>query len=206
MTFHNVRLPIEVERGAHGGPHFRTNVTTLASGLELRNAMWTRSRGSWEVAYGVQSTNATDSNFNEVVDFFYARQGMLHDFRFRDWSDYKIDPAQVIGVGNGAISTFRIIRKYTSGPSTYERRITRPTQSTLVVTVNGVSKTLGVDYTENLGVLVFSVPPPAGHNVAVACEFDVPVRFDTDHLGIVTHIAGVMSIPSLIITEVKEDA
>jgi uncharacterized protein (TIGR02217 family) len=65
---------------------------------------------------------------------------------------------------------------------------------------------LGVDYTENLGVLVFSTPPPAGHSVAVACEFDVPVRFDTDHLGIVTHIAGVMSIPSLVITEIKEDA
>jgi uncharacterized protein (TIGR02217 family) len=206
MTFHNVRLPIEVERGAQGGPHFRTNITTLASGLELRNAMWTRSRGSWEVAYGIQSTSAPDGNFNDVVDFFYARHGMLHDFRFRDWSDYKIDPAQVIGVGNGVLSTFRIMKKYTSGPATYERRITRPDLATLIVTVNNVVQVLGTDFTENMGVLSFMTPPSPGHDVAVSCEYDVPVRFDTDHLGIVAHLANVMSIPSLIITEVKEDA
>lgn len=206
MTFHNVRLPIEVERGAQGGPHFRTNITTLASGLELRNALWTRSRGAWEIGYGIQSQDSDDSNFNDVVDFFYARQGMLHEFRFRDWSDYRISPAQVIGAGNGAQTIFRIVKKYTSGPATHERRITRPDTATLAVTVNGVAKTLGTDYTESMGVLVFTPAPPAGHDVAVACEFDVPVRFDTDHLGIVAHVAGVMSIPSLVITEVKEDA
>ena len=42
MAFHNVQLPEEVERGAQGGPQFKTTVFTLSSGYEKRNVEWER--------------------------------------------------------------------------------------------------------------------------------------------------------------------
>lgn len=202
MAFHDIQLPHEIERGAIGGPQFQTNVAILTSGLEARNTIWQTPRRRWTISYGIQNLNADDEVISDVINFFHARQGRLHGFRFKDWSDYKIEGPQLIGTGDGAETDFQIVKKYTSGAVTFSRTITRVVSGSLSVYVNDVLQSSG--YTETLGLITFSSPPTNTHTIKVACEFDVPVRFDTDNLSITTHLDGVLSIGELDIVELKE--
>lgn len=203
MAFHNVRLPEEIEQGASGGPRFFTNISTLSSGQEQRNSLWQSQRGLWQIAYGIQDSSSPDSNIQDVIDFFYARMGQLHGFRFKDWSDYTITGPQLIGTGDGSETDFQIIKKYTSGATTYNRTITKIVTGTLNVYVNDVL-IAGANYTEANGLIVFNVAPTNTHTVKVECEFDVPVRFNQDDLSLTVIRDGVFSVENLEIIELKE--
>ncbi|MBL9057735.1 MAG: DUF2460 domain-containing protein, partial [Rhodobacteraceae bacterium] len=52
MAFDEVRFPDAISRGARGGPQRRTQIVTLASGDEERNASWANSRRAYDAAYG----------------------------------------------------------------------------------------------------------------------------------------------------------
>ena len=118
MAFHEVRFPDDISRGARGGPERRTQVVELASGDEERNASWANSRRRYDVAYGIRRAD----DLAVVVAFFEARNGRLHGFRYKDWADYKsclpsqaVAPTdQPIGTGNGAVTSFALLKRYTS--------------------------------------------------------------------------------------------
>jgi uncharacterized protein (TIGR02217 family) len=65
----------------------------------------------------------------------------------------------------------------------------------------------------NTGLITFVSPPastggsgPSGEEVVeVALEFDVPVRFEDDHLQITTQIFNAGSVPALQLIELRED-
>ena len=54
MAFHEVRFPDNISRGARGGPERRTQIVSLSSGDEERNASWANSRRRYDVSYGVR--------------------------------------------------------------------------------------------------------------------------------------------------------
>lgn len=201
------RLPDEVERGAVGGPMFKTVITPLESGHEQRNIQWSQSRGEWDIGYGLahlDETGGGHSGFylNQVIDFFYARRGRAVGFRFKDWTDYQISN-QIIGVGNAVLTDFQVVKIYNEVGVSYTREITKLVDATLSVTVDGL---LTVDYTVdiNTGLITFNSPPADGAVIAVTCEFDVPVRFDTDKLDITAFTALAGTIGSLTIVEVRQ--
>jgi len=180
--FDEVRLPIEVEKGARGGPGFSTSILTLRSGYEQRNQNWSRSRGRWDVSFGIDVM----SQLETVVAFFYARRGRLNGFRFRDWSDYQLTASE-IGLGDAAETDFQAVRRYTdSGGNTFDRPISKLVTGTLTVFVDSVAKSEGPDYSVDYdtGIITFTSPPGSGLSVAITTEFDVPVRFDIDELEI----------------------
>ena len=78
MAFHEVQFPVNIGRGARGGPKRKTQVVTLASGDEERNASWANSRRRYDVSYGLRRAD----DLAQVVAFFEARNGMLYGFRF----------------------------------------------------------------------------------------------------------------------------
>src|SRR4051812_21513312 len=43
LDFHEVRFPLDISLGSRGGPRRRTDIVTLASGREQRNARWAHS-------------------------------------------------------------------------------------------------------------------------------------------------------------------
>jgi uncharacterized protein (TIGR02217 family) len=194
--FDDVRLPDEVERGARGGPTFQTSVTVLATGREQRNVDWATSRGRWQIGYGVQSK----ADFNEVIAFFYARQGRARGFKFKDWSDFQAT-AQTLGVGNGVLVDFPLVKAYTS-LVTYSRRITRPVVGSIAVTLNGTPT--GAWTLQPLGIIRMTVAPAAAVVVAATFQFDVPVRFDTDEFRIELDTFDAGAIPDLSIVELRE--
>lgn len=222
MAFHDIRLPSDIERGAVGGPMFKTTVLELSSGFEKRNIDWSQTRGEWDVGYGLLNKfeqAAGDLDINELTAFFYTQEGRAHSFRFKDWADFAIgnfsDPVndhQDIGLGDDARVDFQAFKRYISGATTYDRTITK-LLSNLVVLLDNVVQIITTDYTVNLntGVITFVTAPastggtgPGGEEVvAIATEFDNHVRFDTDQLQINMEIFNVGSWPNIPIVELR---
>lgn len=198
MSFDNAPLPVEIEQGAQGGPAFKTSVIELSSGHEQRNEEWSNTQARYDVSIGI--VDKTD--FAAVVQHFIARKGKSRTWPFKDWTDYTITAGN-IGTGDGANRDFQIVKKYTD-VVTFSRTITRPIVAGIVVRVNGVISALWTHV--GLGLIRFNVgqAPPAGHAVTVSCEFDLPVRYDTDNLVLsVTHF-NAAEVPSIPIKEVRE--
>jgi uncharacterized protein (TIGR02217 family) len=83
-AFHEVLFPLDIALGSAGGPERRTEIVTLGSGREERNARWAHSRRRYDAGYGIKTFEA----LSEAVAFFEERRGRLHGFRWRDRLDH----------------------------------------------------------------------------------------------------------------------
>jgi uncharacterized protein (TIGR02217 family) len=106
------------------------------------------------VASGLKKQTQLDT----LIAFFRARKGRAHGFRFKDWTDYKAT-AQALGTGNGTITTFQLIRTYSSGGSTDVRTITKPVAGTVKVYLAGVLQASGWSVNTTTGVITFTTAP-----------------------------------------------
>ena len=189
MAFHEVRYPVGLSIGSSGGPERRTEIVTLVNGFEERNSPWAHSRRRYDAGAGMRSLD----DFAALIAFFEARRGQLHGFRWKDWADYKTClPSQSvsamdqeIGVGDGITTIFQLRKTYASGGSAYTRDLVKPVAGSVKVAVAGVVQTLPAEFTveEARGIVTLNLPPALGAVVTAGCEFDVPVRFDTDRIS-----------------------
>lgn len=205
MTFHDVRLPENVESGAVGGPSFKTTVLALSSGYEKRNIEWEKTKGAWDVGYGIE----TKEDFSEVLEFFYTRQGRAHSFRFKDWSDFEL-PQQVIGITDGSTAAFQTTKTYSSGSVDFSREITKLVSGTITVWVNSIIIVEGtgtgqyqIDLLTGIVTLGSTLAAQSSTNVEIECEFDIPVRFDSDSMEVNMQVFNAGSIPQIAIVEVR---
>ena len=207
MAFHDTRFPVNISRGARGGPERRTQIVELSSGDEERNATWSDSRRRYDVAYGIRKAD----DLAAVVTFFEARGGRLYGFRFKDWSDYKSSLPSVatsptdqsIGTGTGALKTFQLVKRYTSGAQTWTRTITKPVAGTVLVALNGVNQASGWTVDALTGIVTFTVAPANGVAVSAGFEFDVPVRFDSETMDVTLDFERLGSIDSIPLVELR---
>ena len=207
MAFHEVRFPEAISRGARGGPERRTQVVELASGDEERNASWANSRRRYDVSYGIRRAD----DLAAVVAFFEARNGRLHGFRFRDWSDYRSGPPsqtpspldQPIGTGDGTTTAFQLIKRYASGAQAWVRNITKPVAGSVRVALGGVEQASGWSVKHDHGARHLRRRPAAGIAVTAGFEFDVPVRFDSDALEVTLDLERLGSITSIPLVEIR---
>lgn len=207
MAFHEIRFPDNISRGARGGPERRTQIVELASGDEERNASWANSRRRYDAAYGIRRSD----DLAAVVAFFEARNGRLYGFRWKDWGDYKsclpsaalAATDQAIGTGDGTVTTFQLVKVYTSDAQTWMRTITRPVTGTVVVALDGVVQASGWSVDTTIGQINFSTAPAGSVAITAGFEFDVPVRFDTDQLDVTHDIERLGSITSIPLVEVR---
>lgn len=181
-NFHEVRLPLSVGFGAQGGPERRTDIVSLASGGETRNAVWAGSRRRWDLASAITKLDG----LSRLVAFFEARRGRLHGFRFRDVVDDHSGPVGTdisatdvqIGIGDGQRDMFELTKTY--GETT--RRIWKPVEGSVRVALDGVETAAGIIVSNTRGEVRFTTPPIEGSTITAGFLFDVPVRFDTDRL------------------------
>jgi uncharacterized protein (TIGR02217 family) len=206
--FHEVRFPDDISKGSSGGPRRRTDIVTLRSGYEERNAVWADSRREYDAGLGIRDIN----DMHEVLEFFEARLGRLYGFRWKDWADYKscapnraiARTDQTIGTGDGVTTAFQLKKAYTSGPTTYTRTIKKPVSGTILVEVNGALVS-GANYSLNTetGILTFNVAPSNTHVIKAGFEFDVPVRFTNDHIDVSVEQFNAGAVPQVNVIEVK---
>jgi len=195
--FHEIRLPTDISFGSSGGPEFSTDIVITHGGYEQRNLNWVNTKAKYNIAQAVRKQGQLDI----LIAFFRARQGKAHAFRFKDWTDYKSE-GQQIAIADGVQGSFQLIKKYNSGGVTYNRAITKPVDTSVAVYVDGIlENSTIVDYTT--GQVSFIAPPPAGTVITADFEFDVPVRFDTDHLPTTLNTYGSNSILDVPLVEVR---
>ncbi|WP_297341820.1 DUF2460 domain-containing protein [Pseudophaeobacter sp.] len=209
MSFHEIRFPASLSFGSVGGPERRSDVVTLANGFEERNTPWAHSRRRYDAGLGLRSLDDIEA----LIAFFEARQGQIYGFRWKDWSDFKSARAsaevdfrdQVIGLGDGARSDFQLIKNYRSGDSIYQRPIAKPVAGTVRLGLGQEELKEDVDFTldPTTGLIQLSYPPEKGVEIVAGCEFDVPVRFDTDR--ILTSVASFQAgdVPNVPVVEVR---
>lgn len=208
MAFHDVRFPVNIGRGARGGPMRRTQVVELGSGAEERNASWADSRRRFDISYGIRNSD----DLAEVVAFFEARNARLYGFRFKDWSDYKsslpsaaLGPTdQLLGTGDGSNRYFRLRKRYTSGGVTWWRMIRRPVAGTVRVARGGVELMSGWSVDTSTGIVTLTTAPGAGVEVRAGFEFDVPARFESDELEVTLSAERRGTIDSIALIELRE--
>ena len=211
MSFHDVRFPTAISRGAVGGPERRTDVVVLGSGFEERNSRWADSRRSYNGGYGIKSLDDLDA----VIAFFEERRGRLHGFRWRDHADFKscapeaspFHLDQAIGTGDGSTAVFQLTKTYGSNYAPWKRNITKPVEATVTVAVAGAPQAQGTDFILDAatGIVTFTPGhvPATGAPVTAGFLFDVPVRFDTDKLEISLSGFRHGAIPSIPIIEIR---
>ena len=185
MGFHEVRFPVAISLGSSGGPGFRSGMTELRSGVvEVQ-----QHRARPIRVYDALANNRTAPRYAEIRDFYVARGGGAHGFRFKDWSDFTTSATKIgapaatdvqIGVGDGVTTGFRLATKYVHGGVTRLRPIAKPVAGTTVVALGGVAQASGWTVDTTTGVVTFSTAPADGTLVTAGCEFDVPVRFGPD--------------------------
>ena len=209
MSFHEVRFPAALSFGSSGGPERRTEIVTLANGLEERNAPWSQSRRRYDAGVAMRSLDDIEA----LLAFFEARQGQLYGFRWKDWSDYRsclpsltiAHTDQLLARGDGDTRAFQITKTYRSGLQEHRRVISKPVAGTVRVGVNGTEQREGVNFEVDTatGLLTLDEAPIPGAEVTAGYEFDVPVRFDTDR--ITTSVAAFRAgdMPSVPVVELR---
>jgi len=187
VAFYEVRFPPEISHGSVMGPGHNTAIVEVDAGSEERVARWTGGRYFADAANGVK----TRVQMGQVLEFARSMRGALHGFRWKDWSDFATDAShqalvtltatdELIQVGDNQNKVFQLKKVYSTAPApSITRLIEKPVQGTILIAVNGVTKTEGTDYTVSYatGQVTFNVAPPASQNVTWGGQFDVPVRF-----------------------------
>lgn len=208
-AFHEVRFPLRVSLSTSGGPVRRTDIVNLSNGREARNQRWANSRRSYDAGSGVKSL----ADLYAVLEFFEARGGQLSGFRFRDPLDFTSSGPgravtaldQGIGTGDGATSSFQLVKTYGDAKGVWSRTISKPVASSVKLSVDGAVLPVAA-YTcdETTGVVTFFHDhiPVSGAAIRAGFEFDVPVRFDTDRIEINLEAFNAGRIPSIPLLEI----
>ncbi|MCW1934319.1 DUF2460 domain-containing protein [Pararhodobacter zhoushanensis] len=210
MAFHEIRFPATLSFGSLGGPERRTEIVTLANGFEERNTPWAQARRRYDAGLGLRSLDDVE----QLIAFFEARQGMLHGFRWKDWADFKTCRAsqavgpldQSLGFGDGVSTVFQLSKTYRSGEWASARVIAKPVAGTVRAAIGGTEVGEAVEWSVDTasGQITFASPPGVGAEITIGCEFDVPVRFDTDlvQVSIASFKAG--AVPKVPVIEVRQ--
>jgi len=206
MNFHEIRFPTAIAFHSTGGPERKTEIVTLGSGFEERNAVWANSRRRYDVGSGVKTLD----DLSAVVAFFEARLGRLYGFRFKDFADFQscapgaaIAPTdQAIGTGDGTTTVFQLVKTYSSGPSNWVRKIAKPVDGSVRVAVAGVEQLSGVSVDATTGLVTFTAAPVSAAAITAGFAFDTPARFDTDSLSINLASFAAGEVPSIPMVEI----
>ena len=171
-AFDDVSMPINIARGAKGGPQFATTVIVSAGGREQRIGQWNQPRRRWDVSHALR----TNAQRDELIAFFIARQGRLRSFRFLDPSDSEVTPPAL--TVELTATTFQLVKRYASGAVEQVRTITKPVAGTIHLWNGGTEITSGFTVDSTTGVATFASAP--GYVPAAGFTFECEVRFDTD--------------------------
>ncbi|HLN25701.1 MAG TPA: DUF2460 domain-containing protein [Patescibacteria group bacterium] len=157
-------------------PEFSTLVKQAANGAETRIAMWANPRWHFKLKYELLRDDATNE-LKTLAGFFMARRGQYDSFLFTDPDDNSVT-GQMIGVADGATTTYQLLRAFGS----FVEPITAPNLSLPQnFYLDGVSLAPGISWVIDpaTGLVTFSSAPPQGMLTA-DFSYYFRVRFDMD--------------------------
>lgn len=211
--FLDIRFPEEIAFGATGGPRFNTSIAITRGGNEVRNANWAKSRMKWNVSHGIKN----QTEYDELVAFFYVVRGQKFGFRFKDHTDFNQnipspDTPMFIARGDGVTTEFQLIKRYTFADQFYDRDITRPIPGTVRIFLSSDTDDFIENFTDwnvnfDTGKLTFDVTTPLDpiDEIWAIYDFDVPVRFDSDEVDISLDDYQNYNWPNIDVIELRDD-
>jgi uncharacterized protein (TIGR02217 family) len=183
LPFAEVRLyHKDIIEGTAGGVAFLTDITINNGGFEQRNANWEYPLGSWEI--GQRGYNKDTIEY--LQSFHRQRRGRYQGFRFRDMADFAASatplPSEdgfftqgfIVSTANPLVG--QLIKRYSDGTFVADRIISKPVAGSIAGIPSGCQLNLNTGEVSSS----FAINEP----IAVAFEFDVPVRFDTERLHV----------------------
>lgn len=202
-SFDPITLPPGYAYGFSGGPEFDTRIRSTDGG-EFR--LQVRDEPTWRWS-ALRRNFGDDADVGSLIDFFLARRGNLYGYLFldpRDFStaeDHASGPTeldQLIGVGDGTTTRFRLRKQYRDPGGMTARDFPRRVVPLLGTASEAVAKilnvepgtdltpTVAVDGTPDTGAVwlpmsqevVLSSAPAIGAEVRWGGYFVVPARFD----------------------------
>jgi uncharacterized protein (TIGR02217 family) len=177
-TFIEERFPTDISFGSMGGPEFCTDIISTHGGHEYRNIRWSKPRARYNVAYGIH----TDEQLARVRDFHYVMRGRAIGFRFQDPLDHTAAQSK-IGLGDGTKKHFQLVKHYQLNDSdNFTREIRKPVAGSVQIYFGEDICDAAWHLDATKGEIIFGVAPVAGTKIMADFMFDVPVRFDSDHL------------------------
>ena len=177
MAFDEIRISDNYSSSSTGGPEYVDTVVVTASGAEQRNNAHSKPRRTWMLEYaGLEEVAA-------LVVFFRGRRGRVRGFRFKDWDDYKIEEDDPVAMVELTATTFQIQRLYDDGVLDQLQDVYKPVSGTVKIW-NGISEIIPADFTVDYttGIVTFGSNP--AYTPLCSCEFDIPVRFDSNQLAV----------------------
>jgi uncharacterized protein (TIGR02217 family) len=110
---------------------------------------------------------------------------------------------QPIGTVNGAVTTFGLLKRYTSDAQSWTRAIAKPVAGSVRLALSGVEQMTGWSVDNTTGSVTFAAAPGVGVAITAGFEFDVPVRFDSDMLDVTLDLERLGSITSIPLLEIR---
>ncbi len=179
MNFSEARFPEDISYGSRGGPQFSTELIISKGGVEQRNSNWSVTRSKYNVAHCIKNID----QLSKLISFFRSHMGKAIGFRFKDWTDYTAEK-QVLKPINKEEKTFQLIKIYktTNGPNHY-RTIYKPVEGTVKIYSDNVEITKNCEINYKNGLIKINQKSEIKQDLKASFEFDIPARFDTDHLS-----------------------
>ena len=205
MAFDEAQFPVDISRDAVSRQKRVTDVVTLRSGYEERNAIWANSRLTFDVGLGIRDL----ADIYALKEFWEARRGRLRGFRFKDWSDFKSCAPNSTATNTDqtllSIDTthYQIQKVYSAASNPWTRTIKKPVNGTVLVRDNTGPLVESVNYTVDYttGIVTFTLAPTG--TPTAGFEFDVPVRFEEETLEISIALVDAGSAPSVKLVELR---
>ena len=176
MAFIDARLLECVSYGFTFGPEFNTEIVPLKNGSEARNANWARFRWRGTAPYN----RVRPEHYHELLGAFLRARGMANTFRFLNWFDRAV-VGQALGNAPSGTAPVQLVRDFAPfGGLSYRSTITAPVAGTVVVYEAGAPKAGTIS--SATGLFTPDAAWSSGAALTADYEYDVVVRFDTDHL------------------------
>lgn len=156
----------------------KTDITPLRTGGEIRNAAWKYKRMKFSASYALLTREAQE----EIISAFYAANGPLLLFRYRDYGDYQVKDSPLV-VSVGTKTPVQLTKRYTFG-SAYADRMLQAVNKATVKSAGGATITGTLDTA--LGLFTPDNNWPSG-TPTWSGTFDVWVRFESDEFDMTMH-------------------
>ncbi len=218
MTFYNAEPPGTISQGSEAAPVSLVDIARGPTGFDQRRSRRSRRLRRFNLAKNIRKAN----DINDLYAFFEVMNGPEHSFAITNILDDRSckpenTPAAndaVIGSGDGANAVFQLKKQYKvtevdgSTVVAIDRNIYLPVSGTVLIAVDGVTKTETTHYTVNYatGVVTFTAgnePAVGVNNVTAGFKFREKVRFDTNDLSVVAEFVRVGSASSIPLIEVR---
>ena len=179
------RIKIGIRSDATYQDGYNVEITTTKNGNEYRKLTHPFPVRTFKISY----IGLTDTLYTDVVNLYHRAYGKFAGFRAKCLDDFTtknltdtptfMDQTLIVLT----TKTFQLVKRYGIDKAGLTigwpvRYIFKPVAGTVIISVGGTQVTSGWTVSTVTGIVTFVDVP--GGTVCGGCEFDIPVRFNSD--------------------------